>query len=300
MNAVTHGARLPVIRHSPPSWRDTLIAAFLGWLFAQIGVVAILLAASAIGFVRRPQGSGLSDWPYPDAGWWSVAANAVVWIWILALTALLTRGLLADRIRRPISAITIFCALTITGFAPFIPRGLLDLPWLAAFLGTALLLRLEPYVDIPVWSKRMTVKALAVGVVFLVIPAVHSVLHPLWSDPLSVSQPDNRNLATVPLENAGFTDVELESVALHPSVPIAKLVDVRVDEHPPFNPHGPFPSPHLPYTLEGQDHAFLQLRLRHRGCGTGPIAASAVVRYRLHGDLRSQALPVEITPRPCS
>ena len=152
MSSVAHGARLPLIRHSPPSWRDTLIAAFLGWLFAQVGVVAILLAASPIGFAR-PQGSGLSDWPYPDAGWWSVAANTVVWIWILALTALLTRGLLADRIRRPISAITIFCALTITGFAPFIPRGLLDLPWLAALLGTALLLRLEPYVDTPVWSS---------------------------------------------------------------------------------------------------------------------------------------------------
>jgi hypothetical protein len=300
MSSVAHGARLPVIRRSPPGWRATFLAAVLGWLFAQIAVGVAWAAAWGLGIARKPQGSGLSDWPYPDAGWWSLAANTVVWVWIFALTALLIRGVLSDRIGRPISAFTIFCALTITGFAPFIPRGLLDLSWPAALLGTALLLRLEPYVEIPVWRKRTTVKALAVGAALLVIPAVHSTLHPLWSDPISIAQPQSKNLATVPVENAGFADVELRSVVLRTPVPIAELVDVRADGHPPFSPGGPFASPRLPYTVGGGDHAFIQLRLRHRGCGTGSIAASAVVRYRLRGNLRSQALPVKLTPRPCS
>jgi hypothetical protein len=300
MSSVAHGARLPVIRHAPPGWRKALIAGVLGWFIAQFAVIAVMLVASPLGLLERPQGTGLSDWPYPDAGWSSVAANTVVWVWILALTALLIRGLLADRIGRPISAITIFCALAITGFAPFIPHGLLDLPWVAALVGTAALLRLEPYVQIHVWPKRATAKALAVGALFLAVPAMHGVLHPLWSDPSSIGPPVSRNLPTVPVENTGFVDVELESVALRSPVPIARLVDVRVDDHPPFNPNGPFASPGLPYTLEARDHAFLQLRLRHQSCGTGAVSAEAVVRYRLRGDLRTQALPVEITLRPCS
>ena len=300
MSSVAHGARLPVIRHAPPSWRSAMIAGVLGWFIAQFTLGAVMLVASQLGLVQRPQGSALSDWPYPDAGWSSVAANTVVWVWIIALTALLIRGLLADRIGRPISAVTIFGVLTITGFAPLIPRGLFDLPWLVALVGTAALLRLEPYVQIPVWPKRATAKALAVGVLFLAIPAIHGVLHPLWSDPSSIGAPVSRNLPTVPVENAGFADVELESVALRSPVPIAELVDVRVDEHPPFHPDGPFASPGLPYRLEGRDHAFLQLRLRHRGCGAGAVLAEAVVRYRLRGDVRTQALPVKLTPRPCS
>ena len=150
------------------------------------------------------------------------------------------------------------------------------------------------------WPKRATVRALAVGALFLGIPVVHGVLHPLWTDPTSVAQPESRNLVTVPVENAGFADVQLESVALRSPVHMARLVDVRVDRHPPFHPNGPFASPRLPYTVEGGSQAFIQLRLRHRGCGSGgPIPADAVVRYRGLGGERTQALPVELTPRPC-
>jgi hypothetical protein len=208
-------------------------------------------------------------------------------VWIFALTALLIRGVLSDRIGRPISAFTIFCALTI-------------ISWPAALLGTALLLRLEPYVEIPVWRKRTTVKALAVGAALLVIPAVHSTLHPLWSDPISIAQPQSKNLATVPVENAGFAGVELRSVVLRTPVPIAELVDVRADRHPPFSPGGPFASPRLPYTVGGGDPAFIQLRLRHRGCGTVRSPRPRWFAIGFRGNLRSQALPVKLTPRPCS
>src|SRR5262245_44639960 len=113
---------MSAVRPARPSWRATLLAAFLGWIFASFVIAALATAALALGLMSRPVGSGLHDWPYPNAGWASLAANAVVWTWILALTALLIRWLLAREVRNPVSAVTIFVVLALTGFAPLLPR----------------------------------------------------------------------------------------------------------------------------------------------------------------------------------
>lgn len=291
---------LPAVRPALPSWRATLWAAFLGWFFAFFAIAALGTAAAALGLISRPDGSGLHDWPYPEAGRASLAANVVVWTWILALTALLIRWLLAPEVRRPVSAVTIFFVLALTGFAPFLPHGLLDAPWLVALLVTVALLRLAPVFEPPGVPRRVTIVALAVGLILLAVPVIHAVSHPLWPGTSIVSD-QAPNTTTFSLWNAGSADVELEAVSLGPGWldPLRKGLAVRVDEHPPAPPGAPFDSPRLPFTLQGGSDAFVQLRLRKRICGTGTLFATATVGYRVRGAERVLRVPVPITPRPC-
>lgn len=277
-----------------------MTAAFLGWFVAWVFIVVVGLAAWRLGLVQRPQGSGLHDWPYPEAGRASLAANTVVWLWVLALTALLIRGLFADRIQRPVSAVSIFLLLVLTGFAPALPHGLLELPWLVSLVATAAFLRLAPEYGPPAVPKRVTGAAVAMGALLLAIPALHGFLHPLWLGGSAFSDPWSRNTATISLRNAGLADLELEAVSLWASVPLVELVGVRVDKRPPPPPGAPFHSPQLPFTLKGRSEAFVQLRLRRMGCGSGPLRTEATVRYRVRGDMRVETLPVLISPRPCS
>ena len=300
MTSVAH--ELSAVRPPRPSWRATLWAAFLGWFFAFVAIAALGMAAAALGLMSRPDGSGLRDWPYPEAGRASLAANAVVWTWILALTALLIRWLLAPAVRRPVSAVAIFVVLALTGFAPFLPRGLLDAPWLVALLVTAALLRLAHGYEPSSVPRRVTIVAWAVGLALLAVPVIHAVSHPLWPG-TSIFSDQAPNTTTFSLRNAGSADVELEAVSLRAPGSLDSLnkgLAVRVDGHPPAPPGAPalLDSPRLPFTLQGRSDAFVQLRLRTL-CGTGTLPVSATVAYRVRGAERVLSVPVPITPRPC-
>ena len=296
MSTVAHEARSGVGRPRLPSWRAAFVSAFLGWVVVLWAVVAAALAVQQLGLVVRPAGSGLRDWPYPEAGLSSLAANAVVWAWILVLTALVIRGLLADRSTPAISAVTVFCILVLTGFAPGLPRGLLDLPVPAAFVFTVVLLRLAPAFAPPVLSKRTTAALLAAGALFLAVPAVHAVLHPLW--PGSTVYGDPPGSATFSLRNAGFADVELQRLTLRAGVPNlgVQLTGVTVGEDPSLLDAG-----RLPHRLDGRGDAFVRLRYRTRACGAGtPLNGEAGIRFAVHGAVRVETLPVPIQLRPCS
>jgi hypothetical protein len=269
---------------------------FLGGALVWCAVVAVTTAAQALGLVERPTGSGLRDWPYPEAGLSSLAANAVVWVWILALTALVIRGLLADRSTPAISAVTVFCVLALTGFAPGLPRGLLDLPLPAAFVFTVALLRLGPAFAPPVLSKRATMALLAAGALFLAVPAAHAILHPLWlGSSLSVDPPDRKS-ATLSVRNAGFSDVRLQGVTLRAPHLRVQLTRVGVDETPLL-----LDAQRLPYRLDGRSEAFVQLRYRTEACGDGSaLRGEATIRYRVHDAVHAETLPVTIPLRPCA
>jgi hypothetical protein len=294
MTSVAHEGGRDAARSPLPSWGAAFAAAFVGWALASFTLVAVFAAAWELGLAGRPSGGGLRDWPYPDAGWGSLLANAIVWIWIFALTALLIRGLFADRIQRPVSAATIFVILVATGFAPAVPRGVLESPWPIALIFTAALLRLAPESGPAPLSKRTTAKLLAIGTGLLLIPAAHGLLHPLWPSP-SFVEPMPPRSATFSLRNAAFAKVEVEAVSLRTPVPVVELVDVRVDDWPPFAKVAPRG---LPFEIEPRSEAYIELRLRQLGCGTG-APAKARLRYRVFGLARSQDVPVRITPRRC-
>jgi hypothetical protein len=295
MTSIAHEPR--ELTGSPrPSWRAVFVAAFLGWAFANIAVGGLAIAATELGLLGRPYGDGLRDWPYPEAGWTSLAANTIVWLWIFAATALLIRGLLADRSERPVSAVIVFVIIVVTGFAPLLPHGLLDPDWPFAFILTAAFLRFAPGASPDPLPKRTTAKLSAFGTALLIIPAAHGLLHPLWQGSIYTLDP-NPNATHLTVENTGFARVELESVSLEMPTPFVKLVGVRVPDPPPF---GDRRWTRLPLDLEGRSEAFLQLQLRQRSCGFGgPVRGQARLRFEVFGIRRTEALPVEVPIRRC-
>jgi hypothetical protein len=307
VSALAHEARLPVLRPPRPTWRAAITAALMGWFFALLAVLAAGFVAWQLGLIERPGGRGLRDWPYPEAGQGSLTANVIVWLSILVLTALLIRGLLAERMQSPVSALPIFVALAITGFAPLIPRGLLDVPWAIALLATTALLRLAPDCSPPSIPVRATAVLLMAGTLLLVVPAVHAVRHPLWLGSEVVFDPPQRGTVTFSLRNAGFAEIELMSMALQPtdSSPLSRgvvveVTDVRVGKSPSFATSRPFDSAQLPFSLEGRSNAFVQLRLKPLRCGTGPLPSEVTVKFRVRGHRRFDRLPVSIVLPACS
>jgi hypothetical protein len=291
VSSIAQEARPDLFRPRLPSWGTALAAAFLGWSIAVLFFGAIVVLVDALGLIGSVEGTGLRDWPFPAAGWEGVAANTVVWLWILALTALFIRGMLADRVGRPVSALPIFAVLVITGFAPLLPHGLIDAPWPVALLVTATLLRYVPELRVHVLSKRQTARLLVVGALFLAVPAAHALRHPLW--PGSSVVPPSPGATTVSLENAGIAAVELQRVSLRTPGMLVRLEDVRVDRHPPLG--GTFESPRLPFTIEPRSEAFVQIR--HRGLDCGVMPATVSVRYRVNGAARTMSVPLTISAR---
>lgn len=293
MSSVAHETGTRSARPPLPSWGAALVGAVLGWACASILAGGLAVGAMALGFLGRTSGSGLRNWPYPDAGWASIAANGVVWLWIFAATALLIRGLFADRSGRPVSSTVVFLILLATGFAPFVPRGLLDLPGPLALVATAALLRLAADFGPAPLPKRTTMKLMVVGTALLAIPALHAITHPLWPGSSFFSQ--TPKTTTFSLKNAGLATLELKSVSLQMPVPLAELRSVRVSEQP-FAEQGRA----LPFELEPRSEAFVHLRLQPTGCGQGPLRGQARLEYRVFGRTRVETLPVELVKRRCS
>jgi hypothetical protein len=286
-----------------PSWRDAFAAMLLGWVTATVLVIVPVLLAHWLGLVGRTGmiglgGSGLRDWPYPANGELSLFANAIVWLEIVALTSLLVRGMLADRVG-PISAVPIFIALAVTGFVPLLPHGLLHLPLPVAFLASAWLIRVAvattPIRPLP---KRITARLIAVFALLLVIPAWYGLWHPLWLN--SVATGDTAGSLTFVIQNKGFADLRVEAVSLRSPAPV-EAVGVQLDRKWPSPPGSPFPpSPSPPFTIAGRGDAFVLLHLRHLGCGSGgAFPADAVVRYRLLGSEHVAQVPVTVPVKAC-
>jgi hypothetical protein len=278
----------------------------MGWFIAWFAVAALALGASQLGLLERPQGRGLRDWPYPEAGLASLVANAIVWVSILAVTALLIRGLFADRSQRRVSALPIFVVLAVTGFAPFLPRGLLDLPWAISLLATAALVRLVPECSPPPIPARVTALLLLPASLLLLVPVLHAVRHPLWLGSDVIFDPPKRGKATISLRNSGFAQIKLEAVSLRPRESLdlprraVKVMDVRVDKSPSFGLSRLFESGQLPFLLEGRSKAFVQLRFTSLGCGNGPLPSDVLVHYRVRGHGRVERFPTPIELPPCS
>jgi hypothetical protein len=302
VTTVAHEARLSPGRPAP--WGVAIGATFIAWVAAAVIVGAVSFLSAELGLVWRPSGSGPATWPYPDTGAWSLAANVVVWTWIVALTALVLRGALADRFERRVSAVPIAAALALTGFAPFLPRGVFDLPWPVGLLATAALVRLGAHALGPM-PKRTTAALLAAGTLFLAVPAAYGLVHPLWFDGLAASEPPRRGTTgwfTFRMRNAGLAGATVEKVELRMPTPVVALAAVRIDRRPPLEPRSPFgEAPRPPFEVRARETAFVQLRLRAKGCGSVPsLPAEAVLRYRLHGSTFTGVVPLRLHPPRCS
>ena len=114
---------LPAVRPSLPSWCAPLTAAFEGSFFALCAVVAVS-PASQVGLIDRA--------PVGEVGRQSsLATKAVVWLWMVAPSTFRSAAS-RERQERPVSALVNVVVLAATGFAPTLPRGLLELRWIVA------------------------------------------------------------------------------------------------------------------------------------------------------------------------
>jgi hypothetical protein len=170
----------------PPRFFATAWAVLVGFVFAAVAVGVGAFASLELGLLGRDsmthERPPAVDWPFPHAGLWSIAANALVTAGVLLTCAILAARRVSRLTGEPVSVPRTFAIVAVTGYAPYIAfRGLLSLHFLVALLATAFLVR-EYAVGIPplALSRRACV-ALATGaVVLLGIPAAYGAVHPLW------------------------------------------------------------------------------------------------------------------------
>lgn len=271
-----------------PSFGDALYATLLGFVIASVVVLVPVLLAMWLGLAGRELygpfgGDGLLDWPYRRTGPFSLVANAVVCVELLAFTALFVRGMLADRVG-PVSTVPIFVVLAVTGLAPLIPHGFLDAPGVVDLLLSAWLIQLAVATTaIRPLPKRTTARVIVVLMMLLAIPATYGATHPVRTG--SSYGPSSAKELTVAIRNDGFADVRITRVALDTDVSGIQA-SVR----------GP-----MPFILAARDGTRVRLRVQQAGCGTGgPINADAVVRYRLFGSTQIAKIPVEVPIKACA
>ena len=288
MSTAASEVRPPAFVTPQPSFGDAFCATLLGFVIASVLVIAPVLVAHWLGLAGdRFVGLGQDEvsplsWPYERNGAFSVVANLVVWIEVLAFTALLVRGMLADRVG-PLSAVPIFVVLAVTGFAPLLPHGLLMMPGIIALLASAWLIQVAvattPIRPLP---KRTTARLMALFAALLAIPAAYGAAHPLGMG--SQFGPQSPKELTFGLRNQGFADMRVTDISL--DTPIHGLSVAREP---------------LPFALDGRHERVVRLGLHQAGCGSGgPLPAHAIVRYSLLGSDFTARIPVEVPLKPCA
>jgi hypothetical protein len=284
VTSVAHEAR-PEFVPPRPSFGDAFYATLLGFVIACVVTIVPVAGAAWLGLAGRELvgfgGEGLRDWPYPRNGTFSLVANAVVYLDLLAFTALFVRGILADRVG-PMSTVPIFVVLAVTGFAPLLPHGFLNAPGIVDLLLSAWLIQITVATTaIRPLSKQATARVIAVLIMLLAIPAAFGVSHPVR--PGSTYGPFSAKELRFAIANAGFGDVRVLRISLD-----ADVRGIRMLEAP------------KPFTLAGRHERVVRLRIHQTGCGAGgPLRADAVVRYRLLGSDKVARMPVEVPIRAC-
>jgi hypothetical protein len=287
VTTVAHGASREFVPPRP-GFGDALYATLLGFVIASVVVLVPVFVATWLGLAGREPygpfgGGGLLDWPYRRTGTFSLIANAVVCLELLAFTALFVRGMLADRVG-PVSTVPIFVVLAVTGLAPLIPHGFLDAPGIVDLLLSAWLIQVAVATTaIRPLSKRTTARAIMVLVMLLAIPAAYGATHPVRTG--SSYGPFSAKELTVAIRNDGFADVRVTRVSLDTDVSGIRAT-VR----------GP-----MPFTLSARRGTRVRLRVQQAGCGAGgPMSADALVRYRVFGSTQIAKIPVEVPIKACA
>jgi hypothetical protein len=284
VTTVAHEAR-PEFVPPKPSFGDALYATLLGFVVANLVVVVPVVVATWLGLAGRELvgfgGEGLRNWPYQRNGTFSLVANGVVWFDLLAFTALVVRGVLADRVG-PLSAVPIFVVLAVTGFAPLLPHGFLHAPGVVDLLLSAWLVQITVATTaVRPLSKQATTKVIAVFVMLLTIPAAYGASHPVR--PGSTRGPFSANELQFGVDNDSFTDVRVTQISLDTDVEGIRVVGAPT-----------------PFTLAARHERLVRLRVDQTACGTGgPLRGDALVRYRLLGSDNVARIPVDVPISAC-
>lgn len=244
---------------SRPGWVRTAWLLVVGWVAAAVVAGALYIAgvlAGVIGSNARFADRGvLNEWPYPDNGWWSFAANLAVVLLVL-LIATITTAVILRRAFARFSEARLALVLLFTGWLPFVtarPVGGIFGLLLAVVLVRVWVGRTDDH--LPGRAAFTCCAALAAVVVS------YGLLHPLWtSDAFASATPSGSKLKIV-VHNGARVPVTVE----------------RLDGGPLFAPPT---SRRLVRIAAGADGLF-ELNWAPRACAN--VLLNLRVRYRIFG-----------------
>ena len=104
-----------------PGWLWTAGGLVVGWLLAGFATGVLYVVAGLLGAISRTYPSypgALNDWPYPDNGLWSFAANIAVVLLVVLLTTKATSSWMRRSYER-FSEGRLALVLLLTGWLPF-------------------------------------------------------------------------------------------------------------------------------------------------------------------------------------
>jgi hypothetical protein len=210
MSSVAYPARRPV-----PGWWQTAWDLVSGWLLAAACLVGLYGAGWLFGLMGanssgHPPRGALNEWPFPDNGWWSLAANAATILLALVLVTVTT----AWRLRGSFDAVAedrLAVLLLFTGGVPLV------VPWrpglLAGFMVAVWLVRR--------WVVRASFRAsrrvlLGASVFLMLTVASYGLLHPVWVESAVVMPSPastNGRVLVVSLHNVSRLPLTIERVS---------------------------------------------------------------------------------------
>lgn len=312
-----------------PPWWPVIVGVFVGYLWALLTLGLVALALDLLGVVswlRGPRGEGWLTGPFEPDGPWSLFADAIVSLTVLAATSGLVVWALSYRGHRRVSWSVAFLALTATGYAPYLFfEGRLRVSGVVGLLLSAALIRwfgiagAQPADFLARLEDRLAVAGLArrrIAFVFAVCWAAAlgaGVAYGL-THPLRITGGSGPSESARPIPGGGDTRYEIlrGPAGATRSVLIvlgtngfARIRDVRVEPgseatlpirrvafgEGPFDPPATAPST---TTIPGRGERFLSLWSPIPRCARGFRTLSLIrVRYTVYGQEHSQLVRLD-------
>jgi hypothetical protein len=202
----------PAHHGAPSAWR-TAWDLIVGWVLGASCLAVMYVAGwllGVIGLNTASEGGVLNQWPFPDNGWWSLAANFSVLVLALLVATLTTAWKLRESFRM-LSERRLAIVLLFTGGVPLVTPISDDSALVFLFLIAVWLVRK--------WvvraDHRFSRRALGISALGLMLTITsYGALHPVWVESaIVVPDSGNQRTLTLTLRNAGWASVTLERLS---------------------------------------------------------------------------------------
>jgi hypothetical protein len=272
----------PAQHRAPSAWR-TAWDLLVGWILGAACLAVIYVAGwflGVIGLNTASEGGVINQWPFPDNGWWSLAANFSVLVLALLVATLTTAWKLRESFQM-LSEARLAIVLLFTGGVPLVTPTGHGSAFAFLFLVAVWLVRK--------WvvraGHRFSRRGLGISALGLMLTIVaYGAVHPVWVESAMVAPSlrgtKSQRTLTLTLRNASWAPVTVEQLSggfLFPRV-----------ERASGTPQSRFPS---------RTSKTFALLGRASGCAT--LITDARIRYRLLGLSFSSPLQIEPSGFEC-
>jgi hypothetical protein len=318
-----------------PGWWPVIVGVFLGYLWSLIVLgAAALILTEGLGVIpwssgATSDGSSPLPGPFEPDGAWSLFANGVIAVTVVAAAAALVTRVVSKRVGERVSLALVFIVLAVTGYAPFLYlEGRFRLSGVAGLLVAAALIRWFAVGDgaavrfvgaagdrfrlsQPRTRRLLVVVASVAWSASAGVAVAYGLTHPLGSGAAVDYSPSHYRMRTiggeeyylyrgplgtpasyaVDVRNVGFADLTVEGVEL-PTNPGFRLASIIISPDP-WLP-GDATAPPRGRTIPGRSERFLTLDLRLTACTGQQLRTVSRIRlnYSVLGRNESMVLPL--------